>query len=646
MNNTQGLTGALGFRGRLTLAIVSLVLVSVLLIASIVYIQYRNSYTQATINQLQGTGEMMSESFSQWLDARQGDMRYIAELNPVRERDTEQITHLLSVIASQDGYYDTIYFVDPNGRGLAGVSYDGRVTALSADEAFSFNVADRSWFQTAIRGEEVFSQPLVSRATGNQVSNIVVPVYDSNQEIVGVVRAAVSLEVLFRRMEDMSVGGSSDTYLLAADGNPVTPVAALRGENRRIDTHAARLVAQGENGIGQYPNAVGTPVIGSVSYLNRLSWGVVLEVPEAQALAEVNRVFWMLVMVTAAIIAVAIVISLLVVRSVVKTLGGDPQVAADVVRRVAEGDLTVTVPVQSGDKTSLLAHIHDMQTNLQRMMGEINRYSDEVAAAATELTQVNSETEKGIEHQTEQVSSVAVAMNEMTATVEEVARNTQETAEGARSTTEEADRGREVVDEAIKAIQKLAEEISESADVVSSVKQDSDNIGSVLQVIRDVAEQTNLLALNAAIEAARAGEEGRGFAVVADEVRTLASRTQTSAAQIQKTVETLQTRADQATRSMEVSRDSAYKGVEQVTSAGISLNKIAEAVSRIDDMAQQIATATEEQTAVAQEINESVHTVSAVTEQNARNVDQSKQASEALAQLAEELRGMVQQFRV
>jgi len=588
----------------------------------------------------------MSESFTQWLDARQAEVRYLASLDPVRAMDADRISHLLERMADQNGYYDTIFFVGTDGIGLAGASYDGRARTLTAEEASDFNVADRAWFRQAIRGEEVFSQPLVSRATGNRISNVVVPVEDDNGSVIGVVRAAVMLDVLLERMRAMSLGGDSDTFLIDSGGNPITPVASLRGQTRALNTHASQQIGNGNSGVSTYRDAAGREVIGSYIYQPRLDWGLVLEVPTQEALAEVRQIFWLLVTITGAILVAATLFGLWVVRGVIKTLGGDPQLAADVVHQVADGDLTMTVPVKPGDTTSLLAHINGMQTNLQQMMGSISRYSDEVAAAATELSQINEQTEQGIESQLEQVNAVAVAMNEMTSTVEEVARNAQEAAEGARTTAQEATVGSKVVSEAIAAIETLAEEVGHSADVINSLKQDSDNIGSVLQVIRDVAEQTNLLALNAAIEAARAGEDGRGFAVVADEVRTLASRTQSSAAQIQETVEKLQDRAGQATQTMDVSRRSASNGVEQVNTAGRSLRTIGESVNAIDDMIQQIAAATEQQSAAAQEINQNVHRVSAISEESANNVVQSKQASDSLAKLAEELRAMVQRFRL
>ncbi|WP_371919802.1 methyl-accepting chemotaxis protein [Pseudomonas sp. MYb185] len=287
-----------------------------------------------------------------------------------------------------------------------------------------------------------------------------------------------------------------------------------------------------------------------------------------------------------------------------------------------------------------------MQDSLRTMLGEVSQYSEQVAAAATELAQVNEGTEAGMQHQTTQITSAAAAMNEMTATVEEVARNTLRAADSARQATNDANQGRSVVADTVGAINHLANDIDNAVGVVSELKGDSDRIGSVLQVIENIAEQTNLLALNAAIEAARAGESGRGFAVVADEVRSLASRTKDSTTEIQATIEKLQSGAVRAEKVMHGSRENAQNTVERIGETGESLERIAHGVLLIDEMMQQIASAAEEQSATAREINQNIHGINDVAEQTSRSVGQSTQASESLAQLAEQLRSLVQQFRV
>lgn len=608
----------LGFSSRLTLMIVSLVLISVMLVAGLVYAQYRQSFTQATVNQLQSTGEMMAGAFTQWLDARQDEIAFVAGLDPVRQVEVEPLQHLLTRLAEQSGYYDTIFFVGADGVGVAGVSFDGSATVMSAAEAAEFQVGDRAWFREAIQGQPVFSQPLVSRATGNQVSNVVAPVFGADGEVVGVVRAAVRLDVLFERMAEMSLGGSSDTYLLGGDGMPVTPVAALAGESRELATHAAVAIGAGESGVGRYPDAADTRVIGSYTFLPLLNWGLVVEVPEREALAEVSRTFWILVGITTVIIAVAVLVSLGVVRSVVKTLGGDPQRAAEVVRRVVQGDLTMQVPVKSGDTTSLLAHMHEMQQKLQEMMGDIRRTAESVSVASSEIAQGNEDLASRTEEQSSSLVETASSLEQMTATV----RQTAESSTQARELTVE-------LDEQARNASGVGQQAAQS---MGSIKQANKRVESIVEAINGIAFQTNLLALNASVEAARAGEHGRGFAVVATEVRNLAGRCAAEASKIRELVDSSVASVDE--------------GERLVTTASQQLATIAEGVKRVSSFISEIATAATEQSSGIEQINMAVSQLDEVTQQNAALVEEATAASHSLSDQARELARLVQRFKI
>ena len=250
---------------------------------------------------------------------------------------------------------------------------------------------------------------------------------------------------------------------------------------------------------------------------------------------------------------------------------------------------------------------------IAKTIDEIRLTSDKLATASGQLSAITENTEQGLLQQQSDTSQVASAMEEMTATVQEVARNAVHASQAAASTDTVAKSGKLVVDEAVNAINSLASEVQSAADVIQELEKDSENIGQVLTVIQGIAEQTNLLALNAAIEAARAGEQGRGFAVVADEVRTLASRTQNSTHEIQKTVEGLQIRARNAVKVMEQGQIQAGNSVQQAASAGEVLDQINYKIHEINDMNNQIACAAEEQTAVAEEINRSINKIGEVS---------------------------------
>ena len=213
-----------------------------------------------------------------------------------------------------------------------------------------------------------------------------------------------------------------------------------------------------------------------------------------------------------------------------------------------------------------------------------------------------------------QIEQLATAMNQMTATVKEVASNAGSASASTTEASDVAQEGSKFVDATIATINSLSNNIGASSDAVNSVEVKVEGIGSVVDTIRSISEQTNLLALNAAIEAARAGEAGRGFAVVADEVRNLAKRTQDATVEIQGMIEQLQVSAQDAVSLMGKSVNEADVGVDQVTQAGTKLAGIVEKVHHISDMNYQIASAAEEQTTVAADINENLDLVKEVVE--------------------------------
>ncbi|MEH8021855.1 methyl-accepting chemotaxis protein [Rheinheimera metallidurans] len=642
----SGLWRNIGFAGRLTVIMVSLILVSILVLTSLVFAEYRNAQTTAVVNSLETTSALNASAFTDWLLERQDEMRYLASLSQAQQLELDQTAVLMQQLAQLDGHYDTIFLVSPEGIGLAGVSFaNGKASILSTEEANNFNVADRGWFKQAMAGENAFSQPIVSRATGNRVSTIAIPIRFNNK-IVGVIRGAVQLTTIFNKVNQLSRNDFTEIYLLDSEGKAITPAASITNSEQALTTQAAEGIRQKRSDVGQYNNAANAAVIGSYSYIPMLGWGLVLESREFESLSAVREMLWTLIVISSVVLIIAVIVCISLVRSITRTLGGEPDYTANIVHQVANGDLTATVILKSGDKTSLLASINVMQQNLRNMLGQIRDYADQVAAAATELSQINEQTQQGIDQQNSEINNSAVAMNQMTASLEEVSRNTQQAADAAGSAEKETQNGRQVVADTVKNLTGLSEEVSRAAEIINHLKQDSDQIGNILQVIESIAEQTNLLALNAAIEAARAGETGRGFAVVADEVRTLASRTKASTTEIQQMIEKLQRGTDNAVDATMKSEQATRRTAEQATKAGDALNIISQAVSLINDTAQQIATATEQQTTVSRDLNRNLHSISDVAYQTAENVTQSSQASDSLSHLAEQLKALLSKFRI
>ncbi|SFX60180.1 methyl-accepting chemotaxis protein [Marinospirillum alkaliphilum] len=635
----------LGFGARLTLMILALLLVSITLLISLVMLQYRQALTQDVLNEMTTRSQGNAGAFTDWLLARQDEMRYLATVDAVVNLDADASAQLMARMTELGGFYDTIFLVSPEGRGLAGVSLEnGRARIMSSDEAYAFNVADRDWFRSAISGRDTFSQPVISRATGNQVSTVAIPVRQDGR-IVAVMRGAVQINTLVDRLAALRRDAGTEIYMIGSNGRAITPAASIGNAEVELQTEAAVAARNRQNLTGEYTNAAGQPVIGSLAFIELLGWGLAVETESRVAMAELYRMLWLVVGLTLVVLVVSMGVCMLLVRSVTRTLGGDPAYAADVVHLVSEGDLVTPIALKKGDDTSLLASIHTMQLKLRHILGEIGSYSDQVAAASTQLAQINDQTSQGIQTQAEEISSSAAAMTEMTATLEEVARNTQNTADASRDALTAANNGRQAVRSTLDSISELSQEVEHATQTINELKENSDQIGKILVVIEGIAEQTNLLALNAAIEAARAGDSGRGFAVVADEVRSLASRTMASTTEIQAMIERLQKGADRAVVAMDVSLKGTHSSVASAREMDEKLNHIADAVQQIDQNAQQIASATEEQTLVSRDINQSINNISEVAEMTAGSVRESSEASESLAHLAEQLKGLVAQFR-
>ena len=318
-----------------------------------------------------------------------------------------------------------------------------------------------------------------------------------------------------------------------------------------------------------------------------------------------------------------------------------------VVDRIASGDLSHDVRVTRRDELGVLQQgIARMGVTLRDLISGIRDGVTQIASAAEQLSAVTEQTSAGVNSQKVETDQVATAMHEMTATVQEVARNAEQASQAAAAADGEAREGDKVVGEAIAQIERLASEVVRSTEAMGVLQQESDKIGSVMDVIKAVAEQTNLLALNAAIEAARAGEAGRGFAVVADEVRGLAQRTQKSTEEIEGLVAGLQNGTQQVAMVMNNSRVLTDSSVALTRKAGASLESITRTVSNIQSMNQQIAAAAEQQSAVAEEISRSIINVRDVSEQTAAASDETAASSVELARLGNQLQMMVSHFRV
>jgi methyl-accepting chemotaxis protein len=291
-----------------------------------------------------------------------------------------------------------------------------------------------------------------------------------------------------------------------------------------------------------------------------------------------------------------VVAGVLLIRSVLQQLGGDPAYVAEIVQEVANGNLAVEAATAAGDTTSMLAAVKGMIAKLSAIIGEVNVASDALGNAAGQVSQTAQSLSQSSSEQAASVEETTASVEQMTASISQNTENAKVTDGMATKSSHEAVEGGTAVKE-----------------TVDAMKQIADKIG----IIDDIAYQTNLLALNAAIEAARAGEHGKGFAVVAAEVRKLAERSQVAAQEIGQV---------------------ASSSVKLAEKAGSLLDEMVPSIKKTSDLVQEIAAASQEQSAGVGQINSAMGQLNKATQQNAS-------ASEELAATAEEMGGQAAQLQ-
>jgi len=275
---------------------------------------------------------------------------------------------------------------------------------------------------------------------------------------------------------------------------------------------------------------------------------------------------------------------------------------------------------------------------------EVSLLAQRVASASEELSASADEQARGAQRQKEQTDTVAAAMEEMTSTVLEVARNASATSAAADSANDSAQEGVEMVGKAVDAIHGVSQSAEKLSGMIRQLDSQAGEIGRIISVINDIADQTNLLALNAAIEAARAGDAGRGFAVVADEVRKLAEKTMTATKEVEQAIKTIQERSRLAMHSMEETGSQVAESTEMANQAGRALEMIMDGIKDMVQRAAQIATAAEEQSSAAEEINHSIESIAQVAAESDEGAGQTASATRDLAQLSQELLGVSLNF--
>lgn len=402
-----------------------------------------------------------------------------------------------------------------------------------------------------------------------------------------------------------------------------------------------------KGGTLEYPweNAQGKPTdkLAYVNSASSLGWIIGAGMLTEEIDAEINQQFIQMGLITLAISAIMALAGYVISRSIVVPLSAI-QNAMD---KVATGDLTAEIPLFGTDEIGTVAlKTKTSLAAIRLALSESVKSSRELADAASRIASSAEETSTAVMSQRDQLGQLATAMNQMSATVTEVAGHAESTAQDTVEASTEAGMGNKDVIASVTSIKSLVTELDIASNQVEKLKEGVMQISEVTSVISGISEQTNLLALNAAIEAARAGDQGRGFAVVADEVRNLAGRTNQSTEEIQNTINRLQSLAVGTSEVMKRSQELAYNSVSQAESCGADLDSIVGHINHVSDKVTQIATAAEEQSVVAEDMNRNVAGINDSALEMSQAANHLASESETLADMSRQLDDKLAQFKL
>ncbi|HIQ45490.1 MAG TPA: methyl-accepting chemotaxis protein [Pseudomonas oleovorans] len=371
-------------------------------------------------------------------------------------------------------------------------------------------------------------------------------------------------------------------------------------------------------------------------------WTVLASMPREEIQAVTWRVGTQLAIGSALTLLLAVIAVVLLLRRKLRPLGDLVQQA----QALGAGDLGARMTQSSDDEIGELARsFNRMGEALATMVAGIRVAAQDVSSRSQALSTLSRDAYQGIDQQSGEISSMAGAVEEFSATSQNIADNMRNTERLASENAQQTRIGRTSMDQASEALVQIAEALEQTSTVINGLGQRSQEIGGIVSVITAIADQTNLLALNAAIEAARAGEQGRGFAVVADEVRSLAGRTREATNEISTMIGSIQSETNSAIATMEQGRQLMQDGLERNAKVAAALAQISEQSEAAGEQFAAITTATSEQSSTANVLSSNLQSIAQANGEQREVVANLADTARELDRLAAQLRQEVERFR-
>ncbi|MEN6351607.1 MAG: methyl-accepting chemotaxis protein [Syntrophomonas sp.] len=598
--------------------------------STVSYLSSKETVTTEIQNQCLSLAQLTSDEIDTWVEGRVKEMTTMAKISEIRDMNKEAIQAVTTQLMSDD--QDNLYVVWPDG------------TVIGNTGLQDFKLSDRDYFQSAIKGEANLATPTISKATGNLVAPIAVPIYQGDK-VVGVLAATIKAEKLIEVINEVKVGETGYGFLLDKTGTFVAHPTKEYILNKKfvqlgdgLESLAAKMTSA-QSGITEYHLGDGINKYAAYAPVKSTGWAVTVTVPVKEVQQPLDKMLQKIILVTALTLLLLCILLWFISgkfsRPIVEMTG--------ITTRLSQRDLTQNITTSHRSEIGVLMNsLADMNDSLKNIFSQIADSASKLSSVSGYLMSSAEETGHAsaqVSASAEEVAKAAVAQAEDAQRTSELAGQVSLAMQNVGGSTEQIsqqsmnfkviiNKVTQLMTQQKDKMQYTMESTGNVSGVISDLSSKTQQIGEIVTVITNIAGQTNLLALNAAIEAARAGEAGRGFAVVAEEVRKLAEETGSATLNIASIIGEVQSQVERVVDEVDKVARSVNEQDEAVVESVAAFREIEDGANEIDNSIQDISATFEELLASSDEIAQAIENISAITEESAASAEEVTAVSE------------------